>query len=91
MHLTRTRRLGSLSDPLAFEDFNLISTLISGPISDPLKERTEVIYSLYMEKQKKRQRNVIEVQAANNANIGVGIALGMGALGFIMALKNKMF
>lgn len=69
----------------------MIATLIGGPISDPLKERTDVIYSLYMEKQKKKQKMNIEQNSANNANLGVGIALGVGALGFIMALKNKMF
>lgn len=74
-----------------FEDFNLLSLLIGGPISDPLRERTEVIYAIYMDNQKKKLREDGDQQAAKNANLGVGIALGMGALGFIMAMKNKMF
>jgi len=79
------------TDPAVFEDFNLLSLLIGGPISDPLRERTEVIYAIYMDNEKHKQQEDMDQQAAKNANLGVGIALGMGALGFIMAMKNKMF
>ena len=65
----------------------LLHILLAGHICRPLIDRTNILYKLYENSVKEEKDELLN----KGLNLGFGIALGMGALGFIFAVKNKIF
>lgn len=68
-----------------------LAMLLSGPLIQPLVDKTEILYSLTMEKANKQKKENDLLNEDKTKNIGIGLALGMGAFGMLMLAKNKIF
>lgn len=79
------------SDPDVLEDFNLLTELISGPLVQSLIDKTDIIYGLNLKKLERNKEEEDEKLKNHVINFSMGMALGVGTLGFFMAIKNKIF
>lgn len=73
------------------EDFSLLTELLSGPLVPSLIEKTDIIYGLNAKKLEKVKDEEDEKTKNQVINISMGMAIGVGTLGFFMAIKNKIF
>lgn len=73
------------------EDFSLLTELLSGPLVPSLIEKTDIIYGLNAKKLEKAKDEEDEKTKNQVINISMGMAIGVGTLGFFMAIKNKIF
>lgn len=62
-----------------------------GMISIPLVNRTDVLWNLYQQRKIEEKEKMKLQEQEKLSNIGVGMALGLGAIGAIMAIKNTLF
>lgn len=60
-------------------------------ISIPLVDRTDVLWNLEKEREMKEKLLEDKKEQEKMSNIGVGMALGLGVIGAIMAVKNTLF
>lgn len=73
------------------QDFKFLVHLVMGYVSSPLIKRTDIKWNVQLEKIKKKNKLKKQQEFDRLTNLGVGVALGLGMLGAIMAVKSSLF
>lgn len=86
--------LSEINDPdqvkLLQNDFKLQTILIMGYLSVYCTNNCENLWYSTMERLKKKKKKARNATKDNHLQVGVGMALGLGVLGAIFAVKNKL-